>query len=176
MDMGEINPGSSEQRQVMQSYFSNPELIENGSEHIVNGAINLEYTVIFWDGDPGTRTNIFIDSVVYPDNQEAFAIPYIDAVLALDTEFDTPEIYLFGASSADLGSGDITQTKAFALFFDLNGNLIDGAGKKGTGYSAAGNVNNWQRFEGTNVAGDGTVPFSIAKDYDSQSGGYYYQY
>ena len=178
LDIGEIFPGDDDGRYVAQSYFPVPVLIEGGSSHVIHGLVNLEYAVFFWDGVGTPTGNASWTGAVFTGTSPAFALAELDAVLALDKEI-TSEVYLFAESSAALDSDDFNQYKAFALYFDSDGNLHDGASKNGTGYdvpSGPSRVGAWKRIKGTTPLSDGTIPFSIARTFDTSASDYYYEY
>ncbi len=168
LDVGAIYPGGDE-RYVSQSYFPVPVLIEADSTHVIHGLVNLEYSVFFWDGNDQPVGNASWTGAVFPA---------ANPVLALDTEL-TSEVYLFANASADLNGSDISFYRAMALYFDDSGNLQDGSGKGGTGYSVQSGtsvVGAWKRIGATASLADGTMPFSIARDYDDNRGEYYYEH
>ena len=177
MNLGEILSGDDDGRIVPQSYFPAPVLIEANSSHVIRGLVNLEYAVFFWNG-VGTPSGAASWTQGFTANTPGFVVVDLDTVLALDTSLDS-EVYLFAESSSDLASGDIDLYKAFAVFFDQDGNLHDGAGKTGTGYavsSSAARLGSWKRFEATALSPDGTIQFKIARNYDSAQSAYYYEY
>lgn len=171
MSVPKISPDRTDGRVVVQSYFPEPEFISDGSSIVVTGNVDLDYTVLFWDGTPNGYTS---DSPfayyrsLYPDNTKAFAIVVPDVVLAINTTV-SKEIYIFGSSLTDVNNTDTTNCKLMSLFFDADGNLYDGAVKKSTGYSSGVT---WQRVEAVVRNGNGTYNLSFARNYSEAQGEY----
>jgi len=173
MNVPKISPSSSENRVVIQSYFPEPLFIEDGVALVVTGSVDLEYTVLFWDGDNSAAPagSPFTNTTVYPADEMAFAVTDPDIVLGVNTSL-TKETYAFGANTGDLDPNlDTTLCKVVSFFFDDSGNLYDGAVKKSTGY---GSGLNWQRVKAVNRNGNGSYNLEFARSYDTAQGEYYF--
>lgn len=171
----ESAPYNTSDRVVIQSYFPEPEFIGADTALVITGSIDLDYTVLFWDGvnraEPQTSPFSYYESL-YPDPGMLFAVSPPDIVLAMNTNL-TKETYAFSSISANL---DDTGTYAMlcrvvSFYFDADGNLYDGAVKKQTGYSATP-LNNVQRVQASTRNGDQSYNLNFARNYSVEQGEY----
>ncbi|MBI9099847.1 MAG: hypothetical protein JEY91_15310 [Spirochaetaceae bacterium] len=170
MTVPAISPDRTDGRMVIQSYFPEPEFIGADSAIVVTGSVDLDYTVLFWDGDNTdlpSSTPFAYYPALYPSGTATFAVTAPDVVLGINTSL-TKEVYAFSQYSNPPDPLN-TDCKVVSLFFDDDGNLYDGAVKKETGYSSGAT---WQRVQAVVRNANSTYNLGFARNYSESQGEY----